>query len=88
MRSQAETTEQGARTTEQRRVESVCEAAAPFVGMEVARRLVEQRDSVYEEGEGEGTVAKLDRMRETTRGRRWLREHPNATWNDIEAARM
>ena len=88
MRTQAETTGQSARATEQRRIDSVCEAAARFVGMEVARRLAEERETVLDEPQGEGAAAKLERMRETSRGRQWLREHPHATWEDIEAARI
>ena len=88
MNTQTEDTERSARATENRRIECVCEAAAGFIGMDVAKRLGEERDIACEQPQGEGVVAKLDRMQETARGRQWLREHPHATWDDIEAARM
>ena len=52
------------------------------------RTVDEERETVLDEPQGEGAAAKLERMRETSRGRQWLREHPHATWEDIEAARI
>ena len=88
MATPADTPGQCARATEQRRIDSVCEAAAEFLGMDVARRLTEEPETVLDEPESEGAAAKLERMRESRRGRQWLQEHPGATWDDIEAARI
>ena len=77
-----------ARASEARLSDAVYAAAAAIIGSDTARRLTEARltDEAYEPTQG--PVAKLARMQESARGRRWLDEHPGATWKDIEEATL
>lgn len=76
------------RASEERLNDGIQAAAAPFIGADTAKRLIEARHTEEVNKPGEGPVAKLARMQECKRGRRWLDEHPNASWKDIEEARL
>ena len=77
-----------ARATEDRRTDRIVGAVAEFVGREDAARMMEEIEAREDAPKPEGPAAKLARLRESVRGRRWLDEHPRASWDDIEGVRL
>ena len=75
-----------ARETEQRRTDALITAIASLVGTRRAEELIETVGEPFEHEAQESAPAKLARMRESDRGKQWLREHPDASWEEVAAA--
>ena len=88
MKTQPDAPRTLARDTEQRLTDDIFNALAPHLGEETARRMIEERELERPPPQVEGPVAKLHRLQESIPGRKWLRENPDATWDEIEAVRL
>ena len=77
-----------ARDTEGRLDDAILDAISPYLGEQTAREMIEEHAITREPPGPEGMVAKLDRMQSCTAGQEWLESHPNASWDEIVAAKI